>query len=186
MFEKLREALESALDAATRPDGGQRLRGMHQAVIEAKTSLRLMEEGIEKTAKQLENERAQFKDAERRGQMAKDIGDGETAEIAETFVTKHRERASILERKLVAQQEEFTLAQREVNEMKEQLKSARANLSGPAAAGMDAAWREIESTVGPTSDPDLADEVLRHQFDRAQREAAAQAKLEQLKKKMGK
>jgi hypothetical protein len=185
VFEKLREALESALDAATRTDGGQRVRGMHQAVIEAKTSLRLMEEGVEKTERLLVGEQKQLQDAERRGKLARDIGDGETAEIADGYATKHRERASVLERKLKAQLEELALAHREVSEMMEQLKNARANLSGVTAAGVDAAWREMESAVGPGTAPDPSEDVLRHQIDRAEREVAAQAKLEELKKKMG-
>ena len=186
MFEKFREALDSVLDSASRPDSRDVLRNMHAAVIEAKTSLGLMEEAIEKTATRLKRERDQLADAERRGQLAEGIGDKETKEVADEFAAKHRERAAVLERKLAAQQEELVLARREVDGMKEQLKAARLSQTGSVAEGLDAAWREIETAGGARPETDVSDELLKHQLDRAEREVAAQAKLEQLKKKMGK
>ncbi len=185
MFEKFKEALDSVLDSASRPDDRDVLRNMRAAVIEAKTSLGLMAEAIEKTANRLQQERTQLADAERRGQLADGIGDKETKEVADQFATKHRERAAVLTRKLSAQQEEFALAQREVAGMKEQLKAARLSQTGSVAEGLDAAWREIESAGGARPETDLSGDLLRHQLDRAEREAAAQSKLEQLKKKMG-
>ena len=75
VFEKFKEALDSVLDSASRPDDRDVLRNMRAAVIEAKTSLGLMTEAIEKTANRLQRERTQLADAERRGQLADGIRD---------------------------------------------------------------------------------------------------------------
>ena len=185
MFEKFREALESVLDAAARPDHRDALRAMHDAVIEAKTSLRMMEDGLGKTQKALDHEKKQLDDAVRRGDLARKIDDTETVEIAETYTVKHRERVDVLERKLTAQREELVLAHRELQDMKTKLQTARNQIPQAASDRIESAWREIESAGGTRPGLGLEDEILEATFSQAQKEAAAQAKLDQLKKKMG-
>jgi hypothetical protein len=181
MFERLRDAINAALDAATpEADGREILSGMRDAVIEASAGLQGMRQDLEETEKRLLVERKRLQDAERRGRMAAEIDDAETVRIAEEFASKHRERVAVLEDKLQAQRAELDLAQRELEGMKAQLKQA-------AGSGrVETAWREIESAGGVRPETDLKDELLQSQLDRAAREAEAEARLNALKKKMGK
>lgn len=180
MFERLRDAINAALDAATPPaDRREVVSKMREAVIEARAALEAMRQGIRKTEQQLAAERQQLSDAERRGRLAADIGDHETADIAARFTAKHRERVGVLEDKLKAQQAELGLSERELDDMKDRLKQA----AGSGSA--EQAWREIEAAGGTRPDTDVEDTLLGSQLDRRAREAEAEAKLEALKKKMG-
>lgn len=85
----------------------------------------------------------------------------------------------MLQGKLEAQSAELALAERELEAMKAQLKKAA------GSSQVDSAWREIEAAGGVRPATDVQDELLRSQLDRAAREAEAEAKLNALKKKMG-
>lgn len=184
MFERLRETLEALLDAATPPDDPRAItRKMHEAVVEARAGLHSMGAAITTTKTRLEAERRQLADAERRGTMAAEIGDQETVDVANVYVAKHRERVAVLERKLEAQREELALGEREFGEMREQLRAARER--GGQQSHLDSAWRSIEEAGGSRPEVDVNDEILRTQLNRAAREAAAEDKLKELKKKMG-
>lgn len=183
MFERLRETLEALLDAATPQDPRSLTGKMHEAVIEARAGLHGMRSALARTESQLESERRQLADAERRGRMAREIGDQETADVADVYVGKHRERVAVLERKLQAQREELALAEREFDEMRNQLRAARER--GGADARLDNAWRSLQEAGIDRPDVDPNDELLRSQLNRAAREAAAEDKLKELKKKMG-
>ncbi|UCG84929.1 MAG: hypothetical protein JSW71_13375 [Gemmatimonadota bacterium] len=180
MFERLREAINAALDAATGPpDSREVLSGMRDAVIEARAALEGMRQAANKTERQLVVERRHLEDAERRGRLAAEIDDQETVEVADRFIEKHRGRVEVLEDKLAAQRAELELAEKELEEMKGQLKQAAGK------DHVDSAWREIEAAGGARPDTDVGDELLRSQLDRAAREAEAEARLDALKKKMG-
>jgi hypothetical protein len=180
MFERLRAAIEAALDAATSPaDKRDIVSGMRDAVIEAHAAVAGMRDGLERTEKELAAERRSLDDAERRGRLAKEIDDQETVEVAERFVAKHRERVEVLEQKLEAQKAEIVLTERELAEMKAQMKKVAGSSS------VDGAWREIEAAGGSRPETDVHDDLLKQKFDRAAREAQADAQLEALKKRMG-
>ena len=98
MFERLREAINAALDAATGPaDSREILSGMRDAVIEARAAVEAMRQGVSKTEKQLVVERRHLTDVERRGRLASEIDDAETVDVANRFTAKHRERVAVLE-----------------------------------------------------------------------------------------
>ena len=188
MFERLRDAFRAALDAATPPGDLRDLaRQMREAVIEAKVAVQEMREALGRTERELVLERQRLADAERRGRLAGEIQDQETAAVAERFAVKHRERVAILERKLAAQQDELALAQRDLEDMHAQLQSAeRDRPAAEASRSTEAAWRDLQSAGGTRPGMDLQDELLKSELDRAQREAVAQRQLEELKKKMRK
>jgi hypothetical protein len=180
MFERLKDAINAALDAATGPpDARENVSRMRDAVIEARAALEAMRQGVAKSERQLAAERQHLADAERRGRMAAQIGDQETADVAKQFAVKHGERVGVLEDKLQAQRAELALAERELDGMKSQLKKAA------DSGGVESAWREIEAAGGVRPDTDVKDELLRSQLDRAAKEAEAEARLDALKKKMG-
>lgn len=144
-----------------------------------------MRDGITASERELTLERKQLEDAERRGRLAAEIPDQETVDLAARYATRHRERALILERKLVVQREELVLAERDVAEWTAQLRAAKQGL-GAAGASAGAAWRDIESAGGTRPEADLGGDLLRSNLDRAAHEAAAEEQLAHLKRKLGK
>lgn len=186
MFEGLRARIEQFLAQHTAPgDRRATAQQLHQAVIEAKMAVSQMRDALAATERELALERKQLEDAERRGKLAAGIADQETTALAERFAVKHRERVQVLQRKLAVQQDELAIAEREVGEMTAELRSAKQGL-GAADQSSSAAWRDIESAGGSRPGTDLNDELLRSNLDRAAHEAAAEAQLAHLKKKLGK
>lgn len=188
MFERLRAAIEAALEGATPPrDAGEVARDMHDAVVEARVSVGKMREARAGLDKELAIERKQKDDAERRGQMAEEIGDAGTVEVARRFAAKHGERVAVLEKKLEVERAELHLAERELGEMTEQLRRYVQDRSGTAASeSIESAWRDLQAAGGVRPETDLEDELLRSRLDRDAREAVAEERLRDLKKKMGK
>jgi hypothetical protein len=188
LFERLRDALRAALDAATPPADLRGLaRQMREAVVEAKLAVQMLRDGLGRTEAELVEERRRLADAERRGRLAAEIQDQETVEVAARFAAKHRERVGVLERKLGAQRDELGLAERELAEMQAQL--ARAERERPlteAERSAERAWRDVQAAGGVRPGTDLQGELLKAEMDRAAREAAAEEQLRELKKKMKK
>jgi len=188
LFERLRDALRAALDAAT-PAGDVRdlARQMREAVIEAKVAVREMREALDRTDRELAAERQRLADAERRGRLAGEIQDEETARVAERFAAKHRERVGVLERKRAAQRDEVALADRELGEMQEQLRRAeRDRPLTEAERSAERAWRDLQQAGGVRPGVDPAHDGLKADLDRAAREAAADRQLREIKKRMKK
>src|SRR6267378_770103 len=122
MFERLRDALRTALDAATPPGDLRDLaRQMREAVVEAKLAVGETREAVARTERDLTQERQRLADAERRGRLASEIQDLETVDVAQRFAAKHRERVQVLEKKLAALQGELALYERELGDMQGQL-----------------------------------------------------------------
>lgn len=189
MFEGLKARLEKILADHTPPgDPRQRAALLHSAVVEAKVAVSAMQDALAATQRTLSAERKQLEDAERRGRLAAQVPDPETVQVAEQFANRHRERVAVWERKLAAQQEELSLTQRDVLQMTQELKQSRntgSSAGGPTAT-QEAAWRDLESAGGVRPDTDLEGELLKSDLNRKQLEAAVQAQLDHLKKKLGK
>jgi len=187
MFKKLRDALERALEAATPPpDLGEIASRMREAVIEQKAGVRKMQEDLTTADRLLAAERSQLETAERRRTLAEGIDDRETVEVAEKFITRHRERIAVMEKKVVAQREELALAERDLADMTAQLQeAARRNPKLTSERSTDAAWQGLGRAGMDRPEVDVEGEQLRGRLERAAREAAADAKLDELKKKMG-
>ena len=173
VLDGLRARLERLLaEQSRRPDQRAYAAGLHDALVEMKLALQSLRDGVAATERELAVERQQLADTERRGRLAAEIGDRETVEIARVFTLKHRERAELLNRKLAVQRDELVIAERDYQDLAEKFRTARQGMppaSAPAGAGVE-------------EDPDL----LRTRLDRQAAEAAAQAQLELLKKKLGK
>ncbi|PYP44814.1 MAG: hypothetical protein DMD42_07110 [Gemmatimonadetes bacterium] len=188
MFERLRDALRAALDAATPPGDLRDLaRQMREAVVEAKLAVGEARDAVARTERDLTQERQRLADAERRGRLAAEIQDRETVDVAQRFAVKHRERTGVLEKKLGALKDELALYERELGDMRGQL--VRAERDRPlteAERSAERAWRDLQAAGGPRPGTDPDDELLKSQLDRATREAAADRQLRELKKKMKK
>jgi len=188
MFERLRAALKAALEAATPPPDLREMAGqMQEAVIEAKAGVGAMREALEQTERELAHARQEVETTTRRRDLAAGIQDAETVEIAGRYLARQQERAGVLERKVAAQREELALAERDLAEMQAQLAEAtKHRASHEADRSREAAWASLGAAGMDRPEVDLEQEQLRAQMDRAAREAAADQKLEELKKRMGK
>lgn len=174
MFERLRAAVNAALDAAMPPADWRDLQGkMREAAVEGRAAALKLRDALVATERELTRERQLRDDARRRGTLAERIGDRETVEVAERFAAKHGERVTVLEQKVAAQQAELALVEREVAEMVTQLKELERR------GGV----REVPSTGSVEGVDD--DAVLGAAMDRAAREADAAARLDELKRRMG-
>lgn len=182
MFEHLKARLERLLQEHTRSDSRARTGLLREAILEAKVGVGTMRSALSATEKELEGERRQLADAERRARLAADVPDPETVAVAERFAVRHRERVAVLERKLVVQRDELVLAEREVEEMLAEYRTAR---PGAPFESVDAAWRELEAAGGDRPGSGLGDEPSRAEADRKLKEAV-EAQLAFLKKKLKK
>jgi hypothetical protein len=188
VFKRLREALEAALASATPPEDLYDLAGrMRAALVDARASLSEMREAAEKTDRELALARREIETAERRRELAAGINDAETVQVADGYIARHRERAVVLERKAVAQREEIALAERDVAEMMRQLEEVTKR-RGTIDAGRSSAeaWASLGRAGVDRPELDAEQEALKARMDRAAREAEADVKLEELKKRMGK
>jgi hypothetical protein len=181
------EGLKARLERLLREHGGGDPRayanGLREALVEARFGVAEMRRALAAVETELQSERKQLADAERRGKLAAAVPDAETVAVAERFAARHRERILVLERKLAVQRDELALAEREVQEMTVQWRSASAG-SGLSSASIDAAWRDLEA-AGATRAADDGDRAAA-ELDRQKREQAVEAQLAYLKRKMGK
>lgn len=184
MFEGLKARMERFFADATPPaDRRAQAGALRSAIIDAKVAVVAMREALAASELQVEVERRQADDAERRGKLATGIGDLETVAVAEKYAARHRERLAVVERRIGVQREELMLAERELAEMTDALRGA------PADAASDSvrdAWRDLEAAGGVNPDTDVKDELLQLEMDQARRKAAVDEQLAFLKKKMGK
>lgn len=187
VFEGLKARLEKLLADHTPPgDPRQRSAQLHAAVVEARVAVATMRDALAATERALAAEQQQLADAERRGRLAAQIPDPETVQVAEQFVARHRERIGVLEKKVAAQREELALTERDVEQMTAELRQTRQGTAGGPTPAQSAAWRDLESAGGVRPETDVEGELLKSELNRAQMDAAVQAQLDHLKKKLGK
>jgi hypothetical protein len=183
MFDSFRQSLEDLMNRATPPEERREIVvRMRSTLVQAKAAVHEMRDALEKTRARLAMEERELETIRRRKQLAEGIGDKETVEIAVRYEQVHSERAEIVRRKVDAQQAELSLAEREVETMSSELKSVMAG-APPSSASID---------PGPSAEGEADSGALREEFDalrrsrdRSQREADADRRLEELKRKMG-
>jgi hypothetical protein len=183
VFESVKARLERLFREHSRSDPRAYLAGLREALLEAKTGVGTMKSALAATERELLVERRQLADAERRGRLAAEVPDTETVTLAERFALRHRDRAAVLERKLVVQRDELALAEREVEEMLAQVRAGRPGLGSESIA---AAWRDLEAAGADRPDTAPEDERLRAEADRKLKEQAVEAQLAFLKSKLKK
>ena len=206
MFEPLRDALRGF---STRLDPDERrsmTQSMRDALVHAKLGLNDLRASLAATNTRLAAERAELETVRRRQGLAAQIDDQETVAIAERFAVQHQERVAMLETKQMVQQQELSLAERDYDDMSAEL---RLILSGVAPGARSPASTATEPTgsedvrAEPSIDqtrPVGVDELLDDptvdamsdpfgsspRRTRAEREADAEQRLADLKRRMGK
>ena len=182
VFEQLRRSFEDLLNRATRPEDRREIVSrMKATLVQARLGLDDLRDGLAKTQRKLEAERRELETVRRRRELAAGINDTETVTVAERFARRHEERIAMLEEKILVQTREVALAEREVEDMKAEIRRA---MAAPASA-----------TSFPPDDPlvDPQEARAREELDalardraRTARDEDADRRLEELKRKMGK
>jgi len=187
----------------------KQLSAMRHQLTSAEMELRRLDVEVARAHSAAAGERREEETCRRRLAMAEGIGDAETARVAQTFAERAAERAAVMERKAEALAAEQALRTRDLAEMRATLDAATAALAagtsgsagtagpGPAdAAGVGAGGSGSTGSTGGSAtggwapaDPvaDAARAAQDLEFRRMQREArekAAEARLEELKKRM--
>jgi len=185
MFESLKSAVQDLLNGRVAPgDRRAAIADMKHALVLAKLGVADLNDGVEVTRQRVVQERSQLETAQRRKVLAEGIHDAETVALAEKFIAQYSERLAVLERKLEAQEAEAALAERDYDEMLKQLKSADRG----AGSGITGDSRgPTDSELGLPDDAPLRSELdaLARKGRRSDADAAAEAKLAELKKRMG-
>lgn len=184
MFDEVRQAFRDLLHGNVPPEGRRELIAvMKDTLVQARLALDDLRDGVEATRKRVERERAELETIRRRKGLAQGVGDHETVTVAERFEAQHAERLAVLEQKMAAQENELALVERDVAEMKEQLKAALAGVGSGMRAGT------VDSATDPLDDGRAGVEQQLNDLKRAERRANASADadaaLAELKKRMG-
>jgi len=195
VFDSFRKSLEDLINRATPPEERRTIVArMRDTLVQAKVGVQEMREGLEKTRRRVEQERRDLDTMRRRKTLASGINDEETVKLAEKYEQHHAERVAVLERKIAAQESELSLAEREIEQMSGELRMA---MSGAAPAGgrsVEAeAMRELDEELEGAGEGAAGGGAAREEIDalgraraRADREADAQRRLDELKRRMGK
>lgn len=165
------EQLRARLERILASDANRSRAGLREALVELKVALGQSRDALTAAERELASQEHQLADAERRGKLAENIGDAETARIAGEFATKHQERIDLLRRKVEVIRDELAFIEREYE-------SVAADYRSPVSG----------VSTAPEPEPDFDDSELRNLDFKAEREKierAVQAQLEALKKKMG-
>lgn len=188
MFDNFRQALNALLSRSTGPEERRELLShMRDTLVRAKAGVADLRRGVDDARHKLAAERRELDTVRRRKRMAADVGDSQTVEVAERFELHHAERVQVLEQKVEVQIRELALAESEVQEMTQAFKQAAVGATptgGTSASHDEVAAREVEDALHGSNGPEL--DHLARARQRADRDAEADRRLADLKRRMGK
>jgi len=152
---------------------------MRETLVQARVGLANMRQGIEGTRLSLTAKQRELETVQRRKAQAAGIGDAETVRVAERYEAELVSRIEVLTRKLTVQEDEVALGEREVSEMTAELRKAIGGVP-PVPGVSDDPLAGVESAA--------LDELssLERSRARAARDANADERLAELKRRMGK
>jgi hypothetical protein len=184
--ENFQQELDEAGESA--PDGS-RQSAMRHDVNTARADLKKLEADLARADRLAKEERSSENDCLRRRALAEKINDPETARLAAEFAERHAARAVILERKVEILDVERAMRLQDLNAMESALSEFELNASQATAdlgAKQDRDELDADATASRTrsSYVDEDDEFVARKAQREARERAADAHLEELKKKM--
>lgn len=185
VFDGFRRTFDELLNRATRPEERRVVASrMKDTLVQAKVGLEELRDGLQRTRQRLANEERELDTVRRRKMLAEGINDQQTVEIAAKYEQMHAERVDVLRRKVMAQEEEVALAERDVAAMNAELKAV---LAGTAPPGASPALDEAPD-VDIDGSAALRDEIdaLERARAREARDADAARRLDELKRRMGK
>ena len=177
MFDEWKRAWRQAVENFQRELGegapaAPRLRAMERELASASGALSRLVADIGTSRAELQKEREAEQTCRRREALARAAGDAETAHIAGEYAARHGERADLLQRKIDVLEDERMLLARDVAAMKKVVDQVVA-ASRTAVGGTT-----VESVLG-------TDDTAFSRMERDAREREVDARLEELKKRMG-
>jgi hypothetical protein len=183
MFEDVRQALRDLLNGNVSPaDRRDMLQEMRGTLVRARMAVEDLRQAAATTGKRVEKERRELETVRRRKSLAEGINDAETVTVATKYELLHLERLTLIEKKYEVEMGELSLLEREVEEMTEQFKAAGSGVgSGLRSGSVDEAQSLDEKDA--TLNQELSG--LNRQQKRAAAEADADARLAELKRRMG-
>lgn len=189
-FDGFRRSFDDLLNRATRPDERRIVAArMKDTLVQARVGLSDLRDGLEKARQRLTAEERELETVRRRKQLAEGINDRETVDIAAKYEQMHAERVEVLRRKVAAEEAELGLAERDVAQMSTELKAVLAGTDPRVASSLGgSAERASDDAAPPGEAPGLREELesLGRDRARADREADASRRLDELKRRMGK
>ena len=183
MFEDVKQSLRDLMGARLSPvDRRAAMSAMRDGLVHAKLAIDDLRGAVAQSRARLTADEAELAIVERRRQLADGIGDAETVSVADKFSRHLAERVDVWRRKVVVQEAELALAEREAAEMTHQLRQVASGAvpvsgPGPAAAIRD----DLEPDEALQRDID----ALSRERERDVRNADAEARLAELKRRMG-
>ena len=187
VFDGFRRSFDELLTRATRPEERRLVASrMKDTLVQARMGLEDLRDGLDKARERLAAEERELDTIRRRKQLAEGINDRETVGIAAKYEQMHAERVDVLKQRVTAQEAELSLAERDVAMMSSELKAVLAGTDpraheavSDASAGADAIDNDASA---------LRDEInsMSRARERADREADAARRLDELKRRMGK
>ena len=187
MFDSFRQSLNDLMDRATPPEERRAvLTRMKQTLVQARMGLDDLRRGVAITRQRLEVEMRELETMRRRKSAATAINDAETVALAEKHREVHAERADVLRRKLEAQEAELVMVEREVSEMTAELKQAVVGAGSAAGTIADDAGAEADAVLDQGAGVAEEIDAIGRAGKRSARDAEAEQKLAELKRRMGK
>jgi hypothetical protein len=166
-FDGFRRSFDDLLSRATKPEERRTVAArMRETLVQAKVGLGEMRDALNTARERLGAEERELETVRRRKQLAEHIKDQQTVEIATRYEQMHAERVEVLRQKVTAQTAEVALAERDVESMSAELRTALGGGEMPPSATIDQEGAETAASR------------------RAAREADAARRLEELKKRM--
>lgn len=162
---------------------------MKQTLVTARLGLDDLRAGVATTRQRLDAEQRELETMRRRKGLAAGISDAETMALAAKYEMHHAERVAVYARKLDAQEAELAIAERDVAGMAAELKGA---MLGTSAAGGDsgadarAAAAAADEAAHVASGVAAELDAMGRARARSERDADADRRLAELKRRMGK
>jgi hypothetical protein len=190
VFDGFRRSFDDLLARATRPEERHLVAArMKETLVQARLGLDDLRGGLEQARTRLAAEERELETVRRRKQLAEGIKDAETVAIALKYEEMHAERVEVVRRNVEAQAAELGLAERDVSQMTAELKAVLAGTDPRGAASLDSALNEANDAAnGSAGNAALGQEIdaMGRARARADREADADRRLDELKRRMGK
>lgn len=182
MFEDWKKAWHQAVQnfqrelAADEPETVPHVAAMRRDVGSARNALARLAQELAETRAEAGREREEEQTCSRRMRLAEGIGDEETVQLAASWAERHAQKAAVLERKVEVLAAELDLRRSELQQMEAHVAEAAASIGATASA-------EAPPRGTPPRSDRLKEDAEFRRLDREARERAAEARLEELKKK---
>ena len=157
---------------------------MKGTIVQATMGVDDLRDALALSRKKLEAEQRELATVRRRKELAAGISDAETLAVADRFEKQHAEKVAVLEEKIAVLGRELELGERELAEMKAELRNAMSGVPGGASAAGETLDDPLEDEAGAKMSSEL--DALARERARADRDAEAQRRLDEMKKNMGK